>query len=91
MARIHIPHKRIIDIRRFHPLVMAAACELLWLVILIPLHYWMIRRGHKIPSDQISDGAQNLSRPTLRSSWPALLATLGIMIAALVATISQIA
>ncbi|MFL7894333.1 MAG: serine hydrolase [Anaerolineales bacterium] len=58
--------------------------------ILFPLHYWMIRRGNEIPTDQISEGAQHLSFPTLRTSWPALLATLGIMLAALVATISQI-
>jgi hypothetical protein len=61
------------------------------LVILFPLHYWMIRRGYDIPSDQVSGGKQIFTLPTLRTSWPALLATLGIMIAALVATISRIA
>jgi hypothetical protein len=57
MAQIHIPDKRAIEIWKFQELVLAVACVLLWLVILFPHHYWMIRHGNKIPSDQISEGA----------------------------------
>ncbi len=55
-------------------------------MILFPLHYWMIQRGYTIPSGIASDGAR---LPGLRGSWPALLTTLGIMIAMLAITIGS--
>ena len=70
---------------------MLSVIAVVGLLVLIPFHYWMIRRGYTVPSDKDADIARALSLPTLRTSWPTLLTTLGIMIAALVVTISQIA
>jgi hypothetical protein len=61
------------------------------LVVLFPLHYWLVSRDYSIPSDVNSEGARSLSLPTLQTAWPTLLATLGIMVATMAVTISQIA
>ena len=70
---------------------MLSVIAVIGLLVIIPLHYWMALRGYSVPSDMIADNTRTLSLPTLRTSWPTLLTTLGIMIAALAVTISQIA
>jgi drug/metabolite transporter (DMT)-like permease len=67
--------------------LIAVAC----LVVLFPLHYWLIGRGYSVPSDRKFDPVKNLNFPTLRSTWPTFLVTLGIMIAAMAFAISQVA
>lgn len=67
--------------------LLATAC----LVVLFPLHYWLTSRGYSIPSDQKSENNEQLTLPTLRSAWPTLLVSLGIMLAVMVFTISQVA
>jgi uncharacterized membrane protein len=69
---------------------MLSVIAVVGLLVLTPLHYWMVRRGYTVPSDKNADNTRTISLPTLRTSWPTLLTTLGIMIAALVVTISQI-
>jgi CubicO group peptidase (beta-lactamase class C family) len=71
--------------------VMLSLIAVVGVVLLLPLQYWMIRRGCRAPSDQASNTAKLTLLPTLRASWAALLATLLIMIAALAATVSMVA
>ena len=63
---------------------------ILGMVVLLPFHYWMISRDFNIPSGLLPDGPGEVSLPALSDSWQGLLITLGIMIAALATTISQL-
>jgi CubicO group peptidase (beta-lactamase class C family) len=65
---------------------MMSAVSLVGLLVLFPLQYWMARRN----MSGVSVGVA-VRIPTLRNSWGALLGTCGIMIIALVLTISQLA
>jgi len=60
-------------------------------IILTPLQYWMIQRGCCIPSGLvIHETGNGTTLPRFRTTWPALLATFVMMVAALVITIMQL-
>ena len=59
-------------------------------IILTPLHYWLIRRGDNLRSGIAADKASSRHVLGLRFTWPALLATSATMVAALAVTIWQL-
>ena len=70
---------------------MMSAISMVGLLVLFPLQYWMARRDLRVVLVRAAAGTGVVTVPTLRNSWGALLLTLGIMIAALVLTVSQLA
>ncbi len=59
-------------------------------LVLLPLHLWMSRRGYSRVPARATAGESGGQWPTLRNAWGALLTTLGILIAAVGLTVSQL-
>jgi len=69
---------------------MISFIAVMGVIILAPLQYWMLRHGHRLPSGLAMDEANGVLPPARAVSWPALLTTSVIMIAALAVTIAQL-
>jgi CubicO group peptidase (beta-lactamase class C family) len=69
---------------------MVSIIALIGVIVLVPLHLWMSRREVTLPSGLRTGEATDGVIPGLRITWPALITTFVLMLAALAITISQL-
>ncbi len=70
---------------------MVSVIAIIGVPILVPLQYWMVRRGVSLPSGLRTGEMDYAVIPRLRATWPALFTTIVIMVAALAITIGTLA